>query len=91
MTDLVSACRELLTHRAGDLPHRGWLRDTDESRAALAKVVEAITEIDAFQAAEAQRQIDEKVPHLALKVTLHILGICALAAAVIAFSLHMRT
>jgi len=35
---LEEAVDELLTHRVGELPCEGWLRDNDASRAALAKV-----------------------------------------------------
>ena len=41
-SDLLAAAREVLRHRVGDLPHEGWLRDNDASRAALAKLTAAI-------------------------------------------------
>lgn len=40
---LLEAAQELLSHRVGDLPIRGWLRDNDASRAALAKLAAALT------------------------------------------------
>lgn len=37
-TKLVEAAAALLKHREGTLPTRGWLRDTDESRASLSRL-----------------------------------------------------
>jgi hypothetical protein len=40
--ELVEAAREVLSHRVGDLPTRGWLKDNDGSRASLAKLAAAL-------------------------------------------------
>lgn len=40
--ELVEAAREVLSHRVGDLPTRGWLKDNDDSRASLAKLAAAL-------------------------------------------------
>ena len=42
--ELQDAVKELLTHREGRLPTRGWLRDNDKSRAALGKLAELVGE-----------------------------------------------
>ncbi len=33
--ELVEACQALLSHRVGEQPTQGWLRDNDASRTAL--------------------------------------------------------
>jgi len=43
--DLLAAAAEILTHRDGDLPTRGWLRDNDRSRKALGQLAEAIARV----------------------------------------------
>lgn len=41
---LQEAVKELLEHREGRLPYRGWLRDNDNSRAVLGKLAELVGE-----------------------------------------------
>jgi hypothetical protein len=41
---LKDAIAELLQHRVGDLPREGWLKDTDMSRRALARLDELLME-----------------------------------------------
>lgn len=36
--ELVGAAEDVLSHRVGDLPTRGYLKDNDRSRASLAKL-----------------------------------------------------
>lgn len=38
LTELQAAIADLLQHRVGELPNRGWLRDNDITRAALARL-----------------------------------------------------
>ena len=41
---LLAAAKEVRSHMVGRRPTRGYLLDNDESRAALARLVDAITE-----------------------------------------------
>lgn len=40
--ELFEAAREVLSHRVGNLPSQGWLKDNDGSRASLAKLAAAL-------------------------------------------------
>lgn len=42
MTDLREAAEALMEHVVGDLPTKGWLRDTNASRAAIAAIRAAL-------------------------------------------------
>lgn len=39
---LKSLARDVLSHREGELPRRGWLRDNDKSRKALDNLAQAL-------------------------------------------------
>lgn len=44
---LANACHAVLSHRYGGLPTHGWLRDTPESRKALASLAELVLNVPA--------------------------------------------
>jgi len=45
----VEALERVLQYRVGDLPSKGWLIDTDNSRVALSSLVAALAQIRAAQ------------------------------------------
>lgn len=45
IASLLAAINELIQHVEGDLPIRGWLRDTDASRAALSNLRKLAAEV----------------------------------------------
>lgn len=42
VAELIAACDELMSHRFGELPYQGWLRDNDRSRASIGALAEAL-------------------------------------------------
>ena len=42
IAELEAAVREVLQHRVGDLPREGWIKDTDTSRAAIARLAKLV-------------------------------------------------
>ncbi len=44
--DLLAAAKDVLAHRVGDLPVRGWLLDTDASRKDLAALSAAFAKVE---------------------------------------------
>ncbi len=44
---LVEAVRELMSHRVGDLPNLGYIRDNDNSRKSIWKLASVLEAIDA--------------------------------------------